>query len=135
MQKKINKYFKNPIFLYLFLSAFSSFMALLLAYISEFVFNLQPCILCYYQRKPCPWTPCGCLWYDTDKHISYMPPSYAHQSSLKRSLMGFLFPLLSALPNADHQLDLARILTSVRLYQTALVLRRAPLKSHPCFLR
>lgn len=52
MQKKLKKYFKNPIFLYLFLSAFSSFLALLLAYISEFVFNLQPCILCYYQRKP-----------------------------------------------------------------------------------
>ncbi|MFZ9470707.1 MAG: disulfide bond formation protein B, partial [Rickettsiales bacterium] len=52
MQKKLNKYFKNAIFLYLFLSAFSSFLALLLAYISEFVFNFQPCILCYYQRKP-----------------------------------------------------------------------------------
>jgi len=31
---------------------FTSFIALLGAYISQFGFNLQPCILCLYQRKP-----------------------------------------------------------------------------------
>ena len=53
-----------------------------------------------------------------------MPPSYARQSSLKRSLAGFLFPQLSALPNAVRLLDLVRILTSVRRYQTEQELRR-----------
>ncbi|MBL6664752.1 MAG: disulfide bond formation protein B [Rickettsiales bacterium] len=36
----------------LILLGLSSFIALLGAYIAEFGFNLQPCILCLYQRKP-----------------------------------------------------------------------------------
>ncbi len=64
-----------------------------------------------------------------------MPPSYARQSSLKRSLAGFLFPQLSALPNASHRLDLVQTLTSVRLYQTEQELRQVPLESQSCFLR
>lgn len=52
MKKKISRYLKNPASLYLTLSAFSSLVALVSAYISEFIFNFQPCILCYYQRKP-----------------------------------------------------------------------------------
>jgi len=36
----------------LILLGLSSFFALLGAYIAQFGFNLQPCILCLYQRKP-----------------------------------------------------------------------------------
>lgn len=45
---KIDFSYKN---LLIFLGL-SSFFALLGAYIAEFGFNLQPCILCLYQRKP-----------------------------------------------------------------------------------
>ncbi|MFM6972546.1 MAG: disulfide bond formation protein B [Alphaproteobacteria bacterium] len=52
MKKKLKNYFKNSVFLYLILSALASIIALISAYISEFIFGYQPCILCYYQRKP-----------------------------------------------------------------------------------
>lgn len=37
---------------YLFLAFFASFVALILAYISQYIFDFEPCILCYQQRKP-----------------------------------------------------------------------------------
>jgi len=37
---------------YLFLAFFSSLIALISAYISQYIFGFEPCILCYHQRKP-----------------------------------------------------------------------------------
>ncbi len=37
---------------YLFLAFFASFLALISAYISQYIFGFEPCILCYHQRKP-----------------------------------------------------------------------------------
>ena len=37
---------------YLFLAFFTSFLALISAYISQYIFGFEPCILCYHQRKP-----------------------------------------------------------------------------------
>jgi disulfide bond formation protein DsbB len=37
---------------YLFLALFSSFVALISAYISQYIFGFEPCVLCYHQRKP-----------------------------------------------------------------------------------
>ena len=37
---------------YLFLSLLASFLALISAYISQYIFGFEPCILCYHQRKP-----------------------------------------------------------------------------------
>ena len=37
---------------YLFLAFFTSFVALISAYISQYIFSFEPCILCYHQRKP-----------------------------------------------------------------------------------
>lgn len=37
---------------YLFLALFSSILALISAYISQYIFGFEPCILCYHQRKP-----------------------------------------------------------------------------------
>ena len=37
---------------YLFLALFSSFVALIAAYISQYIFGFEPCVLCYHQRKP-----------------------------------------------------------------------------------
>jgi disulfide bond formation protein DsbB len=41
----------NLKFIIIFLGGFS-FLALIVAYIAQYVFNLQPCILCIYQRWP-----------------------------------------------------------------------------------
>ena len=37
---------------YLFLALFLSFVALISAYISQYIFGFEPCVLCYHQRKP-----------------------------------------------------------------------------------
>ena len=37
---------------YLFLAFFASFVALISAYISQYIFGFEPCVLCYQQRKP-----------------------------------------------------------------------------------
>ncbi len=37
---------------YLFLAFFASVIALISAYISQYIFGFEPCILCYHQRKP-----------------------------------------------------------------------------------
>ena len=37
---------------YLFLAFFTSFLALISAYISQYIFGFEPCVLCYHQRKP-----------------------------------------------------------------------------------
>jgi disulfide bond formation protein DsbB len=37
---------------YLFLAFLASFMALISAYISQYIFGFEPCVLCYHQRKP-----------------------------------------------------------------------------------
>ena len=43
------KFTKNELLIFLFLSAI---FALALAYISQYIFGLQPCSLCLHQRKP-----------------------------------------------------------------------------------
>jgi disulfide bond formation protein DsbB len=43
---------KNPHKFILIICFISSFLALITAYISEYVFDYQPCILCLHQRKP-----------------------------------------------------------------------------------
>lgn len=43
---------QNAAKLIIILALFSAALALLSAYIAEFVFGFAPCILCYYQRKP-----------------------------------------------------------------------------------
>ncbi|MBM3590628.1 MAG: disulfide bond formation protein B [Alphaproteobacteria bacterium] len=45
-------YKKNPLKILLIIAFLSSFLALFMAYISQYFFGLEPCILCYYQRKP-----------------------------------------------------------------------------------
>ncbi|NBX52711.1 MAG: disulfide bond formation protein B [Proteobacteria bacterium] len=45
-------YKKNPYKILLIIAFLSSFLALFMAYISQYFFGLEPCILCYYQRKP-----------------------------------------------------------------------------------
>jgi len=37
---------------YLFLAFFASLVALISAYISQYIFGFEPCVLCYHQRKP-----------------------------------------------------------------------------------
>ena len=37
---------------YLFLAFLASFVALISAYISQYIFGFEPCVLCYHQRKP-----------------------------------------------------------------------------------
>ena len=48
----LEKFKKNLAKNYLFLALFASFVALISAYISQYVFGFEPCILCYHQRKP-----------------------------------------------------------------------------------
>ena len=37
---------------YLFLAFLASIVALISAYISQYIFGFEPCVLCYHQRKP-----------------------------------------------------------------------------------
>jgi disulfide bond formation protein DsbB len=48
----INSFQKNPHKIILIICFFSAFLALSTSYISEYIFDYQPCILCLYQRKP-----------------------------------------------------------------------------------
>ena len=48
----LEKFKKNLSKNYLFLAFFASFVALISAYISQYIFGFEPCILCYHQRKP-----------------------------------------------------------------------------------
>jgi disulfide bond formation protein DsbB len=48
----LEKFKKNLAKNYLFLALFASFVALISAYISQYIFGFEPCILCYHQRKP-----------------------------------------------------------------------------------
>jgi disulfide bond formation protein DsbB len=54
MKKILQKFYdqKNFLFLVLTFLLASSSLALCLAYISQYIFNYQPCILCLYQRIP-----------------------------------------------------------------------------------
>jgi len=48
----LEKFKKNFLKNYLLLALFTSFVALISAYISQYFFGFEPCILCYHQRKP-----------------------------------------------------------------------------------
>ncbi len=54
MNKILQKFYdqKNFLFLVLSILLISSSLALCLAYISQYIFGYQPCILCLYQRIP-----------------------------------------------------------------------------------
>ena len=54
---KITKFFqekfkKDSAKNYLFLVFLASFVALISAYVSQYIFGFEPCVLCYHQRKP-----------------------------------------------------------------------------------
>jgi disulfide bond formation protein DsbB len=46
------KFKKDFVKNYLFLAFFSSLVALISAYISQYIFGFEPCVLCFHQRKP-----------------------------------------------------------------------------------
>jgi disulfide bond formation protein DsbB len=48
----LEKFKKNLAKNYLFLALLASLVALISAYISQYIFGFEPCILCYHQRKP-----------------------------------------------------------------------------------
>ena len=48
----LEKFKKNLAKNYLFLAFLASLVALISAYISQYIFGFEPCVLCYYQRKP-----------------------------------------------------------------------------------
>ena len=54
MKKLLPKFYEEKFFLFLVLTLLlaSSSLALCLAYISQYIFGYQPCILCLYQRIP-----------------------------------------------------------------------------------